>query len=178
MLKLDRAGLALAVVLAGSLAACSPEPAKPTVAEEPAKPAVDTAAIATAIKADVAQLVTELNAKDAEKAVSHDAPDYVGMFHGMPNVHGPAEDLALTKLQVSDPNLKIAVSGETVDVAASGDMAVFRATYTATLSDMKTNKPVTETGNWVMGYKAQPDGSWKSNWAVISDTGPAPAPPK
>lgn len=157
---------ALVVIGACTLAACT----------KPAATA-DTAKIADTIKADAAQLVEHFNARDAEKAVSHDAPDYVGMFHGTPNVEGPAADLALTKLQVADPASKIAVSNETVDVASAGDMAVYRATYAYTMTDPATKKIVTENGNWLLGYKPQPDGAWKIAWAVVSDTGPAPAAP-
>ena len=155
---------AIVVVTAVSLAACT----------KPAATA-DTAKIADTIKADAAQLVEHFNARDAEKAVSHDGPDYVGMFHGAPNVVGPEADLALTKLQVADPASKIAVSDETVDVASAGDMAVYRATYAYTMTDPATKKPITENGNWLLGYKPQADGSWKIAWGVVSDTGPAPA---
>ena len=169
--------LALAAVLAGSLAACNaPEAVKAAAPVEPAKPAVDTAKIAAAVKAVAAQLVADFNAKDAAKAVSHDEAGYVGMFHGAPNTVGPEADLAMTKMQVSDPNVKLTIADATVDVAASGEMAVYRTTYAYVSTDPKTKKPTTENGNWLLGYKAQADGSWKLAWGVVSDTGPA-APP-
>lgn len=141
------------------------------------KPAekVDTAKIGEAVKADVKQLVADFNAHDAVKAVSHDAPDVVAMFHGSPNVVGAEADLALTKQQLTDPGAKVEVSGETVDVAASGEMAVYRATYSYTMTEPTTKKLVTEPGNWLLGYKLQPDGSWKIAWNVVSSTGPAVA---
>ncbi len=164
-MKLQYAKHAVIVVAAAfTLSACT----------KPAATA-DTAKIADTIKADVAQLVEHFNARDAEKAVSHDAPDYVGMFHGTPNVVGPEQDLALTKVQMADPASKLAVSDETVDVASAGDMAVYRATYAYTMTDPATKKPATENGNWLLGYKTQADGSWKIAWGVVSDTGPAPA---
>ena len=75
--------------------------------QQSAAPAVDTANIAAAVKGEVAGLVAAFNAHDAEKAVSYDAPDYVGMFHGAPNVVGPEADLAVTKQQVADPAAKV-----------------------------------------------------------------------
>lgn len=162
------AATAAVLALAASLSAC----AKP----EAAKPVVDTAKVAEAVKADLTQLVADFNAKDAAKAAAHDAPDYVGMFHGAPNVVGPEQDLALTKMQVSDPAVKLVMSDEVVDVAASGEMAVVRSTYAYTFTDPKTKAPTTENGNWVLGYKTQPDGAWKIAWAVVSDTPPAAAP--
>src|SRR5436190_18118531 len=109
---------AACAVLAASLAAC-------------AKPAekVDVAKVAETVKADVAQLNADFNAKDVEKAVGHDAPGYVGMFHGQPNVVGPAGDREITKMQVADPAVNLVVTTDAVDVSAAGDMAVARTTY-------------------------------------------------
>jgi ketosteroid isomerase-like protein len=160
-------GVALGVALAASLGACNKT--------ETAKPVVDATKTAGTVKADMAQLVADFNAHDATKSVSQDAPDYVGMFHGQPNVRGPAGDLALTKQQVADPAAKVTVSDETVDVASAGDMAIYRATYAYGFTDPKTRKPMTEVGNWIVGYKQQPDGTMKLAWSVVSDT-PAVAP--
>ncbi|HWA61209.1 MAG TPA: hypothetical protein VG939_07530 [Caulobacteraceae bacterium] len=158
-----------AAIAAATVAACSKTP--------PAEPEVDTAKVVAAVKADVRQLVADFNAHDAPKAVSHDAPGMVGMFHGAPNVVGPDADLAQTKQQMADPLAKVEVSNETVDVADSGDLAVYRATYAFTTTDPHTKKPAVEHGNWLIGYSQQPGGAWKIIWNVVSDT-PAPAPAK
>jgi ketosteroid isomerase-like protein len=135
---------------------------------------VDKGQVATAIKDDVHKLVTEFNAKDAVKAVAHDAPDVVFMFHGQPNVVGVEADLASTKQMVSDPRAYIQLGNETVDVADSGEMAVYRTSYRFVSTDPKTKADATERGNWLIGYK-QVDGKWKIAWNVVSDTGAAPA---
>jgi len=109
------------------------------------------------------------------KAVGHDAAGVVFMFHGQPNVVGVDADLADTKAQMADPAVKLAVSNETVEVASSGDMAVWHSTYARTSTDPKTKTPITENGNWLMGYKQQSDGSWKITWSIASDT-PSAAP--
>jgi len=166
MTKTLLAGGVAATLLVVSLGGCQ----KP----EAAKPAVDAGKIADAVKADAQQLVADFNAHDAVKSVAHDAPGFVGMAHGSANVVGPDGDLAATKLQVADPATKITVKDETVDVAVAGDMAIYRATYTFTFTDPKTKTPKTEIGNWLIGYKAQSDGTWKIAWDVVSDT-PAPA---
>lgn len=160
------AGGVAAVVLAASLGGCLKS-----------EPPVDAGKIAAAVKADARQLVAEFNAHDATKAAAHDAPNFIGMAHGAANVVGPDADLAATKQQVADPNVKITVNDETVDVAAAGDMAIYRATYLFTFTDPQTKIPKTEIGNWLVGYKAQSDGTWKIVWDVVSDT-PAPAAPK
>ncbi len=135
----------------------------------------DSAKVSTEIKTTMASLISSFNTRDAEKAVSYDAPDYVGMFHGVDNVVGPAQDLALTKLQLSDAAAKVTVSDEKVDVAAAGDMAVWSATYAYDFTDPKTKKPTTEHGNWLIVFKKQVDGAMKEAYGVVSDT-PASAP--
>lgn len=159
--------VALSIAAAAALTACAKT--------EAAKPAADPAKIAEAVKADAEASVADMNAHNADKAVSHDAPNIVGMFHGVPNINSPAEDLASTKQQLADPVFKLALSNESVDVATGGDMAVYRANYTANMTDPKTKKPMTEVGNWVVVYKPQSDGSWKMALSVVSDLPPAGA---
>ncbi|HEX3364533.1 YybH family protein [Phenylobacterium sp.] len=167
MIKSKTMSWAAPILMAASLTACAKM--------EPAKPAADTSKIADAVKADAQAAVAALNAHDADKAVSHDAPSIIGMFHGAPNLSGPAEDLASTKQQLADPAFHLTISNENVDVASGGDMAIYRASYTATLTDPKTKKPMTELGNWVVQYKPQADGSWKMALSVVADTPAASA---
>ena len=156
--------LAAATAVLGLLTACG---------ARPAAEAADTGKIADTVKADVAAMVTAFNTHDADKAVSFDAPDYIGMMHGMPNVVGPAADLALTKQQIADPAAKLEVSDEDVSVAAAGDRAMFQSIYAYTYTDPATKKPKTEHGNWLAGFRKQADGSYKIKWSVVSDTGSA-----
>lgn len=135
----------------------------------------DNAKDAEAVKGIVAKLVAAFNAHDAKALVAFDAPDYVGMIHGMPNVVGIEADLALSKLQVADAASKLDMSDEDVNVAEAGDQARWQATYAYTFTDPATRKPTTEHGNWLLGFTKQGDGSWKLKWSVVSDTGPAPA---
>jgi ketosteroid isomerase-like protein len=169
MRRLNPARLVPITLSLSLLAACG--------AQQSAAPAADNAKIADAVKAQSAALIVAFNAHDAEKAVSFDAPDYIGMFHGAPNVVGPDADLALTKQQVADPAAKVTVSDEDVSVAAGGDRALWRSTYAYTYTDPKTKQPTTENGNWLIGWRKQADGSWKAAWGVVSDTGPAAAAP-
>lgn len=169
MTRFQLASYAAPILLAAGLTAC----AKP----EAAKPAVDTAKIAAAVKADAAASVAALNAHDADKAVSHDAPNIVGMFHGAPNINSPAEDLAQTKQTLADPAFHLTITNDTVDVASAGDMAIYRATYAATGTDPKTKRAFTENGNWIVQYKPQTDGSWKMVLSVVSDSGSGAAVP-
>ena len=65
--------IALAAVAALALTAC---------AQPAAKPAVDTAKIADAVKADAEASVADLNAKNADKAASHVATNADGIKDG------------------------------------------------------------------------------------------------
>lgn len=161
MVQFRSSVLVVAVLAAGALAGCKPK-----------SPPVLTA---DRVKGDVHELIAAFNAHDAAKTVSRDAPEFVGMFHGMANNLGPAQDLAITRLQVADANARIDLSNETVDVSKAGDMAVYRATYAATSTDPKAKRTVVERGNLLIGYRLGPDGSAKVVWDSFSDTPPAPA---
>jgi ketosteroid isomerase-like protein len=169
MTRLQLVTAASAALIAASLGACT-QPASSTT------PAVDTSKIAAAVKADADQGVADYNAHDADKTVAHSADGAVMMFHGQPNGAGGAAGAAgLKKTFASAPDVHVTLADESVDVAASGDMAVFHSTYVVTLTDPQTKKPTTDKGNYLVGYKAQPDGSWKQAWSVVSNTSPAPA---
>lgn len=135
---------------------------------------VDPAATAAEIKALTKAHIAAFNARDAVGATSMDAADYVGFFHGMPNTIGHAADLALTRQQVADPAMTLVIANEHVDVARAGDMATWRCTYRYTYTDPATRQPRVELGNYIIGFKRQPDGKMKAAWGVVSDTPPAP----
>ncbi len=63
------------------------------------------------------------------------------------------------------PGVKMAFKTSSVDVSRSGDLAMQRATFQIETTD-KDGKPSTETGQAVMVWRKQADGSWK----VIADT--------
>jgi ketosteroid isomerase-like protein len=174
MTRTHLGGAAIAVLMAASLGACQ----KP----EPAKPAVDTSKIADAVKADAAQRVADVNAHDPAKYASHFASDAVAMRSDRANAAGPAAIQAdFAKTIAATPDLHVVLSDPTVDVAASGDLAVFKATSVATMTDPITHKSVTITRNSIAEYKPQADGSWKIVWSVLSDAAPpdtAPPAPK
>jgi ketosteroid isomerase-like protein len=135
-------------------------------------PPTDTAKIATEIKADMAQLVADFNARDASRVASHDAPNIVQMVHGNPNIIGAEADLEADRQQfAADPTAHTLLSAENVEVAGSGDLAVYRATYKSTFTASPAGKPMTQEGNYVAVYKLQPNGSWKIEWAIAASTG-------
>ena len=145
------------------------------------QPHLDGAKTEAEVKANMTEMVAAFSARDADKAVSWDAPDFVGSFHGFPDVRGKDQDRTLTKEQVADPAMKFSVSDAIVDTAKSGDLAVWRAKYSYTYTDPATKQPKTEVGNWIVGWKRDGEGKLKEAWGVVSDTpaaavAPVPAP--
>ena len=63
------------------------------------------------------------------------------------------------------PGVKMTFKSTSVDVSRSGDLAMQRATFQVETTG-KDGKPSTETGQAVMVWRKQSDGSWK----VIADT--------
>jgi ketosteroid isomerase-like protein len=53
-----------------------------------------------------------------------------------------------------------------------------QGTYTLTITDPKTKKPVTDKGKYVTAYKKQADGTWKAVADMVSSDIPLPAPGK
>lgn len=154
-------GTAAAAIAALALVGCQP-PA-------PKAPAVDTSKVADEVKAAIHTQVEAYAARDAAKASSIVAPDILAMFHGAPNVVGKAESEAASKAQMADPAVKLEVSDETVDVAASGDLAVYHATYRFTFTNPETKQPASETGNWLAVFRRQPDGTMKLSRDAVLD---------
>ena len=95
----------------------------------------DSAKIMAAVKAEFAALVTSLNRHDAAGVVAHDEPGYIGMFHGAPNTVGSAANLVGTTRQLADPAAKVTILDQVIDVAASGELAIDRATYEYVYTD-------------------------------------------
>ena len=168
MQNITRAGaaVAVAVLMATAVAGCDQS--------QPARRTADTGKIAEAITADQAAVVADFNARDPVKLAGHDTADFVGMNHGRANIVGAPADLAANQQAVAaDPTAHVVVTAPVIEVAAGGDMAIYRATYVFSGQNPATRRPYSESGNYIAGYKPGADGVWKIAWSVISDTGPA-----
>lgn len=129
---------------------------------------IDTAAIAKTIKADVAQLVAGLNAHDAVKTTAFDAPDVISMECGSPPAIGIEADREGFKTGFAhDPLWKVSLIDETVDVASSGDLAIYRGTYHE--DNGVGGVLMTHKTNFIAEFKHRPDGSWKIAWYIVSN---------
>ncbi len=129
--------------------------------------AADTAAIAQTIKADVAQVVAGINAHDAVKTTAYDAPDVISMECDSPSIVGVEADREGFKAGFAhDPLWRVALIDETVDVAGSGDLAVYRGIYHE--DNSRNGVLMTHKTNFLAEFKRQSDGSWKIAWYSVS----------
>ena len=129
---------------------------------------VDTAAVAGTIKADVAELVAGLNAHDAFKTTAYDAPDIISIECGSPSTIGIEADREGFKTGFAhDPMWKVSLIDETVEVASSGDLAVYRGTYHE--DNSRAGVLLTHKTNFLAEFKRQSDGSWKMVWYSVSN---------
>ena len=129
---------------------------------------VDTTLIAKTIKAEVAQLAAGLNAHDPTKTTAYDAPDVISMECGSPPTVGIEADREGFKAGFAhDPLWKVSLIDETVDVASSGDLAVYRGTYHE--DNGHEGVLMTHKTNFIAEFKRQPDDSWKIVWYSVSN---------
>jgi uncharacterized protein (TIGR02246 family) len=134
-------------------------------APPPAAPAVDVAAEQSKIRDIESAWVQEAAAKDVEKAAGHYTDDAVLMISGGPAAKGKNSIRGAWKALLEDPNVKLSFSADRVELSASGDMATTKGSYTLTVTNPKTKKPIEDKGSYLTVYKKQADGSWK----VIED---------
>jgi ketosteroid isomerase-like protein len=114
-------------------------------------------------------VVAAYNAQDAHAAAAYDAPDYVGIYHGSPNVVGAAADEAAMKSQAAAGQVDWKLGQGKVTVSKAGDLGIYEAPYTFTVTN--PDKSITrETGNWVAIFRRQGDGSLKLWRSIASDT--------
>ena len=142
--------------------------------QQAAAPAVaDTARVAAEVKAVAAEIIAAYNAHDAKKTASYDAPDYLGLNHGTPVLHGEAADAESMAELMKDPTNRFTLGEPTVIVAKAGDMAVFNAPYDSTWTDPKSRRKMAEKGTWIGVFTRQGDGTMKLSRSIGVDSGPA-----
>ena len=128
----------------------------------------DQSAIAETIKAAVAQVVAGINAHDPSKATAYDAPGVVSMECGSPSTVGiEADREGFRQGFQHDPLWKVSLIDETVDVAGSGDLALYRGTYNE--DNGSDGVLMTHKTNFIAEFKRQSNGSWKIVWYSVSN---------
>jgi ketosteroid isomerase-like protein len=155
---------ALLLATATMLAACSASPLD--------RPSPNGAKIVDAIKTDEVHWNNDWQSGDAAKIAAHYAPTAVVMMGGAAPLSGTAAIRPAIASLVGDTGHDFSFGSDVVDVAASGDLAVARGSYTEKRTDPKTNTVVIDRGTYVTVYKPGPDGLWKAIWNIT-----APGPP-
>jgi ketosteroid isomerase-like protein len=128
--------------------------------------------IASHIKADVAEIVAGINSKDVDKATRFDAPDLVSMESMRPpSVGAKSEREGFAMVFKYSPSWRLSLIDETVDVAKSGDMAVYRSTYNE--DSTRDGVPYTHKVNFIAGFRRDPDDMWRMHWSVVCAQSPS-----
>jgi uncharacterized protein (TIGR02246 family) len=159
MMRLRFLSFAATVVFGACFAACSQQ--QPTAQQPPDTRAADEAAI----RASDADFAKAAAAKDLDKCASLYMDDAVLFSPGVPAVIGKDNIRKFFGGMLAAPNMQFSFSGVTVDVARSGDLAEDRGSFQVATADKK-GKPVTQSGQYVLVWKKQADGSWK----IAADT--------
>ena len=134
--------------------------------------ATSQSAIPSTIKADVAEIIAGINSKDIDKATKFDAPDLISMESGRePSVGTKADREGLSMAFKYSPSWHLTLIAESVDAARAGDMAIYRGTYAE--DSMRDGVPYTHKGNYVAGFRRDPDGMWRVHWSVIAWQSPS-----
>lgn len=135
----------------------------------PANAAADKARVAAEIKAAVAATVAGINAHDPARATAYDAADVISMEALRPDSHGLADDLAGFKMAFGyAPSWRLSLVEESVDVADSGEMALYRSTYNE--DSLNNGVPMTHYTHFISEFRRGAKGGWKMVWYVVSPT--------
>jgi ketosteroid isomerase-like protein len=154
------AAVAIAVFLVG----CSEAP----------PPAPDNRAVdAKAIRDVETAWVQSYTTKDVDKIALNYADDASIFMPDAPVITGLPAIKAALKSMVADKNFSLTFSADKVEVSKAGDLAYSQGAYTATMTNLKTKKVVTETGKLVTVYKKQPIGAWKAVADIFNADAPA-----
>ncbi len=146
--------LALAVLAVGCANAPAPPPADTRVAD------------VQAVKDVEAAWAKDANSKDADKWASYFAEDGIGLYPGAGALNGKAAIKAAMAPYFTDPNFALSFQSTHAMASKGGDMVYSLGTYTMTMTNPKTKKPMTDKGKYLTVYAKQPDGTWKA----VADT--------
>jgi len=132
----------------------------------PTPPPDTRAADLQAVKDVEAAWNKDVAAKDPDKWASYFAEDGSGLYPGAATVNGKAAIRAAIAPFLADPNFSLTFQSTRAMASKGGDMVYSQGTYTMTLTDPKTKKPMTDKGKYLTVYMKQADGSWKA----VADT--------
>ena len=123
--------------------------------------------VADKIKAEVAFIVAGINAHDVDQATHFDADDIVSMESGRPASIGLVQEReGLSEAFHYSPSWRLSLIEETVDVANSGEMAIYRSTYDEESVD--NGVLMTHRVNFIAEFRRHNKGQFEVVWSVVS----------
>ena len=125
-------------------------------------PADTRAADVQAVKDIETAWSKDANSKDADKWASYLAEDGSGLYPGGATLNGRAAVKAAMAPYFADPNFSLNFQSTRAMASKGGDMVYSQGTYTMTMTNPKTKKPMTDHGKYLTVYTKQADGSWKA----------------
>ena len=115
----------------------------------------------------VADIVAGINAHDVDQATRFDADDIVSMESGRPTSNGIFEERkGLSQAFQYATTWRLSLIEETVDVANSGELAVYRSTYNE--DSVENGVPMTHRVNFIAEFRRDYNGRFKVVWSVVS----------
>jgi uncharacterized protein (TIGR02246 family) len=156
---LRRTSLISCLALAALAAGCSNAPAPAPPPDTRADDVKAVIAIEEAWSKDAAT-------KDADKWAGYFADDASGLYPGGPTVSGKAAIKAGIAEVFADPKFALTFQSTRAMASKGGDMVYSQGTYSMTMTNPKTKKPMTDKGKYLAIYTKQADGTWK----VVADT--------
>ena len=129
-------------------------------------------AIVRQIEADVAEIVHGIDSKNMVEATKFDAPALISMESMRPPSYGAKADHdGLSGVFKYEPSWHLSMIDETVDVATSGEMAIYRSTYRE--DSTRDGTPYTHKVNYIAGFQRDADGMWRIHWSVVCAQSPS-----
>ena len=157
------ASLGFVAILVVMAVACSNAP---TATTAPAAPPDTRAADVQAVKDLEVAWVKDAATKDAAKWAAYFTDDGAGLYPGAPTVTGKEALITSMKPMLADPNFALTFASNKTVASKGGDMVYSWGTYSLTMTNPKTKKPMTDHGKFLTVYMKQTDGSWKA----VADT--------
>lgn len=161
MLKNRLAGAGLALALALSLAGCDDRGDAPKGTGNSAAEAKGGEEAAAAVEQAEEAMLAAFQAKDAGRLADHYTEDATVMMAGQTPAKGRQAIAQSLGGFFKDQNFSIVFGNDATQVAASGDLAYTRGSYTITYTHPQTKQKTSESGSYVTVFKKGADGQWK-----------------
>jgi ketosteroid isomerase-like protein len=132
---------------------------------------VDSAPDAEAVRAAHVEWTKAWAAKDVDAIVRRYADDADIELADASIIRGNGNIRLGIKRAFADPAFTLTMTTDRVEVSKAGDLAFARGTYTKTVSDAATKRPVTTRGEYLVVYRSDGHGGWRAIHD-ISNRGP------